>query len=230
MVQFNLLPDVKKEYIKARRTKRLILTVSTLAVAGSLAVTVVLFLFVAIAQNKSIDDLSEDISSDISTLRSTNDLDKILTIQSQLDALPELHQQKPELSRAFEYLIQLTPADIKIQEVKIDNIENTMQITGSASDLASINRFADTLKFSRYSTPDEKDKVPFSSVITTLNRNEEKSTYEIDVVYDPQLFDNSLEIKMVVPENKVTTRSTLGKPDLSNNDLFEESDNQDGEQ
>jgi SUMO ligase MMS21 Smc5/6 complex component len=105
-----------------------------------------------------------------------------------------------------------------------------MSIAGTAADLASINRFADTLKFSRYNTEDETDKVPFTSVVTSLNRSEQSSAYEITIEYEPELFDNTVDITMVVPENKVTTRSTLGKPDLSDNDLFESSDNEGEEQ
>ncbi len=226
MVQFNLLPDIKKEYIKAKRLKRLIMTLSAVAAGSSILIVFLTFTFVQVGQKRDIDNITKDIQAEVSSLRSVNDLDKILTIQNQLTELPVLHEEKPQTSRLFSILTQVTPADIKIQEVSFDFLEGTMVIAGSASDLASINRYADTLKFARYNTQDENDLVPFTSVLTTLSRNEESASYEIEVDFDLQLFDNTLDIVMVVPE-QVTTRSTLGKPDLSDQDdnsLFEEKD------
>ena len=183
-----------------------------------------MFSYVQIGQKKHIDDLTEDIETQIAAIESVPDVNKILTIQNQLDELPALHEGKPETSRLFTILTQVTPADIKIRSVEFDLLETTMTISGSANDLASINRYADTLKFARYNTADEKDLTPFTSVITTLNRNEESASYELAVEFDPQLFDNTKEITMVVPE-KITTRSTLGKPNLSDqgdNALFDD--------
>src|SRR6056297_437977 len=144
MIQFNLLPDVKKEYIKARRTKRLIMTSSLVASAASIGVVFLLFLTVQVAQKGNISDLTDDIQSELNSLQSTEDLDQMLTVQNQLNTLPGLHQQKPETSRLFGYLTQVTPEDVTISTLSLDMAANSMKITGRADSLATVNEFADT--------------------------------------------------------------------------------------
>jgi hypothetical protein len=221
MMQFNLLPDVKKEYIKAKRTKHLILTVSTVASVAALFIVFTMYSVVNFAQKKNISDLTTDIDKEISSINSTPDLGKILTIQNQLNTVPILHEGKPQTSRLFDFLTQVTPADIKIQEIAFSITDTNMVISGTANSLTSINTFADTLKFATYNLGEEKGLTPFTSVITTLNRKEEVVTYEIEVVFDSVLFDNTQKITLVVPD-QVTTRSTLGKPDLADNELFDD--------
>jgi hypothetical protein len=232
MIQFNLLPDVKKQYIKTKRTKRLIFTSSFLAASVALGIFVILFSFVQLAQRKSINDLTDDIEAKTSELQSVNDLNKILTIQHQLETLPLLHEEKPESSRIFGYLTQVTPAEIKIGSVLVDFETNQMTIEGTAPSLATINRYSDTLKFSTFNIAGNSElgidpvvgSKPFTNVVTELSRNEEQSSYKITMFFDENLFDNTQKITLVVPE-ATTTRSTLGKPNVSDNDdnaLFED--------
>lgn len=244
MLQFNLLPDVKKEYIKAKRQKQLILSVSILAAGAALLVVILLFSFVQLGQKKHIKDLSEDINTEINAIRSIEDLDKILTIQGQLVSLPSLHQQKPETSRLFSYLTQLTPANVKIRQASVNFIDSVIVLEGVSPDLASINRFSDTLKFSKFKAVPKVDStdpdaeqanvdeaeelVPFTNIATELSRSDtrsegERSTYQITLNFDKALFDNMQIVKLIVP-NIVTTRSTQGKPNISDqtdNPLFE---------
>jgi len=101
MIQFNLLPDVKIEYIKTRNRKRMMMLVSIITSAVCFGVFVLLFLFVRVNQVKYMSDLDKDIKSTTSKIQSTPDLDKILTIQSQLNSLPDLHAKKVVSSRPF---------------------------------------------------------------------------------------------------------------------------------
>ena len=91
MIQFNLLPDVKIKYIKTQRTKRMVILVSLLVSAASLALVTIMFVSVQVIQKKSLNDLSKDIVAETKQLQDVQDLDKILTIQNQLTALPALH-------------------------------------------------------------------------------------------------------------------------------------------
>ena len=82
MIQFNLLPDVKLEYIKTRRTKRLVVVVSLFAAGLSLTAFIVMFLTVQVAQKKHLKDLSRDIQKQEQTLTSKEEFEKIITIQN----------------------------------------------------------------------------------------------------------------------------------------------------
>ena len=144
MIQFNLLPDVKLQYIKSQRTKRLVMVVSLVAAAVSITLVTVLFLTVQVAQKKHLTDLSGDIAKQTKTLNSTEDLNKILTIQNQLNSLTTLHQKKPVASRLFGYIQQVTPVQASIAKLDIDFSLNTLTISGSADTLLVANQFADT--------------------------------------------------------------------------------------
>src|SRR5690606_17026897 len=152
MIQFNLLPDVKLEYIKAKRTKHMVTLVAGAVTALAVFIFVLLFIVVNVVQKQHIANLDKDIQEDISYLQQVPDLAKVLTVQNQLAALPELHNQKPKVSRLYNYLIQLTPSKASIAEIQVDFAANTMTISGSANKLQTVNKFVDTLKFTEYQT------------------------------------------------------------------------------
>ncbi|HET7629769.1 MAG TPA: hypothetical protein VFK03_00175, partial [Candidatus Saccharimonadales bacterium] len=150
MIQFNLLPDVKLEYIKTQRTKNFVVAISLIAGASAIAIFVLLMLTVNIWQAKTIGDLSQDIKSTSQQLKATPDLDKILTVQSQLGSLHSLHEQKAAAPRLFGYLAQVTPDKATISDITVDYSLNTMSITGNAPSLDVVNTFTDGLKFTKY--------------------------------------------------------------------------------
>lgn len=228
MIQFNLLPDVKKDYVKAKRTKRLIITVSFLTSVTVIGILILLFSYVQLGQKKHINDLTEDINKELSALKSIPDLDKILTIQNQLNSISSLHEKRPASSRIFDYLYRITPEKVKIQTVEVNFVDGTMKVSGSADTLKAINQYADTLKFAKYKTqdsaPEDEGLNAFSNVITTsLNRDDDQARYGIVFKYDPVLFDNTKKVTIIVPK-QITTRSITGKPALSDNgnSLFED--------
>lgn len=219
MIQFNLLPDVKLEYIKARRSKRLVM-LGALVVSGiAVAILVILFFGVNVLQRQHLSHLQGDIDRDSKKLEDTENLDKILTVQNQLHVLNELHTKKPVATRMSTYLPQLTPKDITISSLDVDFTANTMAIDGSGTSLSEINKFVDTLKFAKYTAGDQSGK-PFSSVVLAgfgLNAEQAapgtaKATYQITLSFDPIIFDSANEVTLQVPAG-ISTRSVTEKPD-----------------
>jgi Tfp pilus assembly protein PilN len=150
MIQFNLLPDVKLQFIKAQRRKRLVMTISFVATVVSLVIFISLLLFVRVGQKQQLANLDKNIGDSTKKLQDVKDLDKILTIQNQLKSLPDLHSQKVISSRLFDYLTQITPAKATISDVSIDFAANTLNIKGNADTLQTVNQYADTLKFTQF--------------------------------------------------------------------------------
>jgi Tfp pilus assembly protein PilN len=222
MIQLNLLPDVKLEYIKAQRSRRLVFGVSILVTAASVAL-LLLLLSVDGLQKKHLNDLSNDISSESSQLQKKPNINKILTVQNQLQSLTALHAGKPAASRLFDYLNELTPANVNITDLKIDFTQQTANITGTADTLSNVNKYVDTLKFTTYTSGGDSTKTAaFSNIVLStfsLNTGSQDPTqaanYTIDLSYDQNIFDITQNIKLVVP-NLVTTRSQLDQP----TDLF----------
>jgi len=214
MIQFNLLPDVKLQYIKAQRLKRLISVVATLVTATALAIVVLLYLYANVIQSKHLSDLNSDIKTNTSKLENTPNLTKILTVQSQLQSLPALHAKKPISSRFLDYLTQLTPAQVTISSTTIDFTANTITVTGGADALANVNTFVDTLKFSNYQKQGDTTQTPaFSQVVmTSFTRDAKAASYTINLSFDPVIFDGSTKVTLIVP-NQVTTRSETEKPE-----------------
>lgn len=221
MVQFNLLPDIKIQYLKARRQKRVFMLGSTITIVASVSLLVVLSTFVFGVQRKSISDLNKDIDTQSAALRATPELDKILTVQNQLKALPDLHDNKAVANRLFGYVSQVTPADASIARINIDFVENTLILTGSAASLEAVNVFTDTLKFTNYTTADSNEEKPaFSEVVlTNFGRDNKAATYTITTKFDPTIFSELEEVTLTVP-NIVTTRSEVAQPSA----LFQENE------
>jgi hypothetical protein len=227
MIQFNLLPDVKLEYIRTKQRKRMIVTLSIIVTAVALVIFLLLFLFVRVSQPKHMKDLTNDINKGVSTLQNTKDLDKILTIQNQLKTLPGLHDRRVFSSRFVDYLGQVTPAQATIANVDVDFTKNTVLIKGDADSLATVNKFADTLKFTDYQINNSEKKKAFNSVVLqgfTLNPNNFKGqrpvTFQLTFKYDPPIFatvkdvpEGSQPVTLIVPQI-TSTRSETEKPGL----------------
>jgi Tfp pilus assembly protein PilN len=212
-IQFNLLPDIKIAYLKARRQEHMVVLVSVLATIAALAVFAILISVVYGLQKKNLSDLSADIKIASQKLEDTENLDKILTVQNQLEALPTLHDQKVVSSRLYTMLSQVTPAEASIAKLNVDYVTDTMTISGSATTLAVVNQYADTLKFTNYSTKANKtEKSAFSDVVlSSFTRDKKSTTYEIALKFAPAIFDGTEEAKLTVPQI-ISTRSEVDKP------------------
>ncbi len=217
-VQFNLLPDVKVEYLKARKQQHTVTLISVVLAVIALSVLILSALTVYVVQTKTISDLDKDITSKSKELQGTKDLSKILTVQGQMKSLPALHEKKIIPSRLYNYLSQVTPIEVSLMHVTVDYQKNTMVVTGEAADLAMVNKFIDTLKFTTYSLKDsngkvtEKGKNAFTSVVLTgFNRDKDRASYNISFSFDPVIFQGSKSVELMVP-NTITTRSEVDKP------------------
>lgn len=214
MIQFNLLPEIKIEYIRARRQKHTFVLVASVIIIASLVALALLLSFVFGVQKKSISDLSKDIQTASRELEETPDLTKMLTVQNQLTVLPDLHEDKPVVSRIFGYVTQSTPAAASISRLNVDFEGEVITISGAADSLETVNTFADSLKFTTYHTENAPDdeKLAFSSVVlASFGRDTEGATYTLTFAFDPIIFGEGEEITLTVPD-KVTTRSQTEQP------------------
>jgi len=228
MIQLNLLPDVKLAFIKARRTKYLVLMSAIVAAGISLAIMIVLLLAVNVLQKNHLSRVNDDIKKHTGELQKTPNLSKILTVQNQLKSLPGLYSQSPVTSRLFGYLSQIVPAQVNITGLDVDFVLHTIQFTGNADTLDTVNVFADTLKFTTFSTQKDSSKTDaknaFSDVVLNgFARNTTNATYTIKANFDQTIFNIAESPQLTVPPNKITTRSQTDQPSTS---LFDASTNQ----
>ena len=215
MIQFNLLPDVKLSFLKAKYTKRLVILVSSVAAIASLVVFIFLLVYVDVLQKHHLDGLSSNIASEQSQLGDTSNLNKILTIQNQLESLPNIDSEKPAATRLFQDLVDVTPASASISQVSVDFTADTMTLEGSADSLDTVNAYVDTLKFTTYSggTTGTNPNAFSNVVLTSFGLQTGKgASYTINCSFDPTIFNiDDSNIALIVP-NKTTTRSITQQP------------------
>lgn len=227
-VQFNLLPDAKLTHVKTQRTKGLVVSIAFLASAVALALLAILFLSVQAVQKKMIGDADKNITRLTKELKAVPNIEKALTIQNQLNSLPDLHQKKHITSRIFSYLPQVTPANITISRLDINLAEGTMAIDGRADSQVAVNTFIDTLKFTTYKVGGtDSGKNAFPTVTqSAFTINPGNVTYGLTITFDPVLFANdqlddsgkALTPELVVP--KLTT--THASASSSAEQIFQE--------
>jgi hypothetical protein len=222
MIQLNLLPDVKIEYLRTARNKRLVMGASLLVIAVSVGVMLLLTTIVYGFQKENLKDLNVDIVTYNKQLKDTPDLDKVLTIQNQLAALTGLHEKKVSANRLFPYLTQLTPSAASISQMDMDVESAALTIEGNATSLDVANTYIDTLKFTTFQevtvdgeTGGSEEKAFSNVVMTQFTRNSTGATFTITCNYEPKIFDNTLQVKLTVPKI-VSTRSLTEQP----TDLF----------
>jgi len=228
MIQLNLVPDIKKEYLKSQRTKRLIMLVTIGTTGFFVAIVFLLAVTVFIMQRRHMSNLSGDISSKIGQLREIQDLDKVLTVQNQLIAMPDLHTKKPVASRTFDYLGRITPSDIELDTFSItynssgetsspdssseSEFKTEMSINGRAKNFKSVNRFVDTLKNAKYSIGRkqsgqtlEKHDAFVGVVLESISKTEDnesnlKTQFTVNLKFDPDMFSyNNPVVNIYVP-------------------------------
>lgn len=217
MIQFNLLPEVKLQYLKAERTSRLVISGSVLVGAVAVIVTVLL-LSTTILQRKHLSDLDANIKVSSAKITGQTNLDKVLTVQNQLESLTALHAGKPAASQLTTYLNQVTPASVNLNNLSIDFTQQTVTLSGTADSLASINQYVDTLKFTTYTSTNVTKSTPaFSNVVlSSFGLSTHEASYTISLSYDKNIFDITQTVHLKVPQ-QVTTRSQLDQP----TDLFQ---------
>lgn len=233
MQQINLVPDVKQEYLHSKKLMRNIIAVSFLVTATSVGLVVMLALYVYGAQRTHISNLEEDIERDINVLRANQDIEKVLTVQNQALALPDLHTASPEISRLFDYIAVFTPADIRYSSFDVafsDSGEAELSITGKGADFKTVNIFVDTLKNATYTyvdAPEGEELIPFttvelSSISKTGSSGGFTAQFAVSIKFDPEIFNPSLKgVEIIVPEKETSVPKTE-KPQIFDDEEIEE--------
>ncbi len=220
-IQFNLLPASKRQFVQMERKRALISKIAVMVSLISVGAFVLSFLAVNVIQAKQLSDTSKQIDDLTTQLKNVPNLDKVLTVQNQLQTLVSLHQSKHITSRIFSYLPQVTPKDVFLGSLTLDLTGNTMDIAGTANSPHAVNTFIDTLKFTTYTTSSQTTaKSAFPSVLeNSFSLSKGLVNYSLLITFDPVLFANNLKDSQGQPEapklnvpSQTTTRSVINDP------------------
>lgn len=232
MITLNLLPDIKRQYIKAQRTQARVISGAILVsiVAGG-AVALVAF-YVYAVQGLYSASLSNGIKDKAGKLTSIKDINKYATVQNQLDNISELHSKKIMSARLFGVMSQLNPAapnNVSITNLTFDTATTALLLDGITSSFTGLETFRDTLKNAQVSyvkagtteTIKEPLFTPGSVVILSQGLGQSANpgggkvvAFKFSVTYNPATFArDSNNVSVIVPQ-KDTTQSLQDTPGI----------------
>lgn len=224
MIQMNLLPDLKKEYLKSQKTKGLVISSSILITLGALGLSALLFIYVNFLQQVQITLATNDITHKESQLKAIPDIDKYLTIQAQLASLPDLHNNKGSYSRLFDFLSVINPSapsNVSLNNLQLDTNDKSIIFTGTTASFETLNVFVDTLKnaqveYNANSQADTKEKMFAQALIQSSGLvrvgGNNRVSFTVKVIYKDSVFNvQNTNMKATVP-NITTTQSVTQSP------------------
>lgn len=214
MIELNLLPDVKKEFIKAQRTRNTVISGAILVSIIAGGVVALLATTVYGAQTVLISNLKREIQSNHQKVASKQEINKYLAIQSQLSSLDETAKQRSVYARLFDYLPLLNPAapyNVTVYEFTLTQDTTTISMSGSAGSFEAVNNFKNTLEKAQftYSGSDgaaSEGAALFTSVVSeapalSTTNGRTQALFMFTIVYNPVAFDPAnKDIKIAVPK------------------------------
>jgi len=225
MIQLNLLPDVKKEFLRAESARRKTIAIAILVTIIAVGLTAVTAIYVYAIQNVILFAQTQDIKNKSTELSKVQDIDKYLTIQNQLGELTGLHNGKNNYSRLLDFLPRLNPAppqNITLSTLDVSTEPATLTFKGRLADYNSLTTFKDTLTNATltYRAPGagEDTTGKLFSEITIQSASYDKTTktggvsFSITAAYDPAVFKQENANVVVTVPNKETTGSVVGAP------------------
>lgn len=138
MISLNLLPDVKKDLLRVRRERNLVVSISVVVVGASIGVLLLLSgtLGVLIGAKALMENGIKNDEQTIKQAQKKKQLDKYITIQNQLKQIGKLKSDQQVYSRLMDYLTQLNPAapnNVQISSAKIEAPAGSSGDTSSSS-------------------------------------------------------------------------------------------------
>ena len=145
MISLNLLPDVKKDLLRVRRERNLVVSISVIVVGASIGVLLLLSgtLGVLIGAKALMENSIKNDEQTIKQAQRKKQLDKYITIQNQLKQIGKLKSDQQVYSRLMDYLTQLNPAAPNNVQISSAKIEAPAGSSGDTSSSSSSSASAD---------------------------------------------------------------------------------------
>ncbi len=202
MIEINLLPSVKLEYLKSQQTKHAVVIGSILISLVSVGLLTLLFIYVQVVQPKYQSNVQAKIDSALQDSKNKKDAVKVVTVQGALEQIPALQDKKLITSNMFIYLKEFTPRDVSYSNVKIDLTESSLVLQGGATNFEQANVLANNLKSAKftYSKSDDKQNItPFTDVVfdgltkSVQAQDGKNVSFQITLKVDLTIFDQSVK-------------------------------------
>ena len=229
MIQINLIPDVKREYLHARRVRDIAISVSILVSIGAAGVVGIMLLFLSTqAAREYLADRT--IDSEYEKLSAVENLAGMVTIENQLSLISQQHANKSMDSRLFSVLQAVNPVapnQVQFTTVTLNPEAGSLLLEGqTAGGYRAFETLAKTIQNTKITyknsgddddttSPIATDVIPGDSNYGIDSDNTRVLRFEMTVMYTVGLFDNTMqELQVIAPARKVdVTDSKLRVPD-----------------
>lgn len=227
MIEINLIPDVKREYLKTRALRNAVISTSILIGVVIVGLAVVLgLIFGGQLVTESVQNGT--IKSDGEKLMAIEDIDKVVTIQNQLGSIDGQHSSKAIDSRLFDVIAAINPPapnNAVISTIRLNPGDKSVTIEGSAANgYIALEVFKKTITntFVQVRDGEEDVKIPLASDIVpgeaSFGENAEGQRvlrFSFTFTYPDELFMYSENpVSIVTPEGRIdVTDSKLGIPE-----------------
>lgn len=134
MIQINLIPDVKREYLRARSIRNATISISILVGASAVGLVAVLAVILG-GQNLREADMDSRIQEEHAKLTEVAPLNEALTLQNQLAQVSVLNDNKNTTSRMFQVLQAINPSgenSVRFTMVRVNTAESQILLEGIA--------------------------------------------------------------------------------------------------
>lgn len=227
MIQINLLPDVKQEFIRAKRTRNTVISISIIAGLAALGIVVLMLMLLA-TQALRDSAATKDIDNRFEELRAIEDLSELVTLREQLENIGEQHKNKTVTSRLFSILNASNPAErnlqVKFSSVSLIPVEQILVVEGSTvNGYRAVEAMAKTVLNTKieFEGDGEKNTENLASSVevgeTSLRDDSggAEVTFSVRIIVNPILFNSQVKkLVIVTPSGKVdVTDSRVGVPE-----------------
>lgn len=229
MVELNLIPDVKREFLRAKQQQAVVVTISILSGMAAVALVIVLGLIIGTQAVINVH-YDQSIKDNYAKLQQVSGLSSLLTIQQQLGQLPQQNSGRLIDSRIFDILSAVNPPapnHVSFTTIQIDPSTDTISLEGSA---VGGYAAADTLKktilnsYFEYHGPNGDQKEPITSDVSILSTQFTQNAsgqnvleFSMQFTYVSDLFANGIgDANIVGPQGAidVTDSKTIVPNDL----------------
>lgn len=147
MIEINLIPDVKRELLRAQALRNFVIFISIVASIAAVAV-IIIVLGILGTQELIKSNNKKTIENKFSELTSIEDINESIILQSQLNEIDNIRLSAPNTSRILNQLVvAVTSAnpDIKLSTIQYDPETRVMSLEGQVDEFPKVEAFEKTI-------------------------------------------------------------------------------------
>ena len=152
----------------------------------------------------------DSINQKLSQLSGDADLQKILTVQSQMNSLPALSQDKRYYSTLLDTVQAVMPPDLFLSDLEIDGLGSSLAINGEAASFRSMNEFVDSMRSVKIQV-EGSEQYPLSNIrIDSVSPTDQGVNFVMFVTFDPVIVQPKLPGVLSIPPQPVRLSPSEG--------------------